>query len=295
MITAWSIDWLSGTFKNGASDLDLRKATQFGYPLKTWSQTQPKFGYGQAFTHPLGHLVMANYSRPEMGVHLAFGGRALKSLAEGGQYAVDLLDWMLQSGAKITRLDLAIDVFDTPIDPSELVKKPRVSSMPGSAKKWRIWRGEDNGCTAYIGSRKSEKFMRIYDKAAETGDTSRPWTRFEVELKGTAARAAALQMSLLTDDERPKFIKGLVCALFNPDDEIFQEAMKGEAVQLKTVKDTEDNSLDWLLTTVSKSIAKAMMRRGDIDVWGLICQSVHENITAMGGEFPPDDVPDASL
>lgn len=282
MITAWSIDWLSGTFKNGASDLDLRRATQFGYPLKTWVQTQPKFGYGQAFTHPLGHLVMANYSRPEMGVHLAFGGRALKSLAEGGQYAVDLLDWMLQSGAKITRLDLAIDVFDVEIDPAILATKTRVKSAPGSAKKWRVWRGENGGCTAYIGSRKSEKFLRIYDKAAETGDKSRAWTRFEIELKGNAARAASMQMSLLTDDERPQFIKGLISALFNPDDETFQEAMKGDAVRLVTVKDTNDKSLDWLQGTVARSIAKTMLQRSDVDVWGMIVQAVHENLKASG-------------
>lgn len=281
MITAWSIDWLSGTFKTGVSDLDVRKVTCFGFPLKTWTQTQAKFGYAQAFTHPLGHLVMANYSRPEMGVHLAFGGRALKALAEGSQPATALLAWMMQQGAKITRLDLAIDVFDVAIDPSELAKVARVTNAPGSAKKWRIWRGEDQGCTAYIGSRKSEKFLRIYDKAAETGDHSRHWTRFELELKGDAARAAAAQMALLNDQERSQYIKGLIKGVFNPNDETFQTAMDGPAEVLRTTKDTEDNTLNWLLDTVARSIAKTMLRRADQDVWGSLVKAVHDNLVAM--------------
>lgn len=293
MITAWSIDWLSGTFKTGVSDLDLRKVTAFGFPLKTWTQTQAKFGYAQAFTHPLGHLIMTNYSRPEMGVHLAFGGRALRACAEGGHPATELMQWMMNEGAKITRLDLAIDVFDVEIDPAALAAAARVPNAPGSAKKWRVWRGEDEGCTAYIGSRKSEKFLRIYDKAAETGDKSRPWTRFELELKGDAARAAANHLALLSYTERPLFIKGLIKGVFNPADDVFQAAMDAPAEALKTTKDTEDNTLLWLLDTVSRSIAKTMMRRGDVDVWGQICASVHQNLVALGADLTPLD-PDLS-
>lgn len=283
MNTAWSIDWLSGTFKGNVTDMDIRKATQFGFPLKTWTPTQPKFGYGQAFLHPLGHLVMANYSRPEMGVHLAFGGRALHSLAEGGQPATNLLAWMMNEGAKITRLDLAIDVFDLAIDPIALAKCERVKNDPGSAKKWSFVGGHDEGKTAYIGSRKSEKFLRIYDKARQTGRDDILWTRFELELKGDAARAAGAQMMLLSDLERPIYIKGLIRALFNPANDDFQAIMDAPAIALKTTKDTEDTTLKWLLNTVARSIAKTMMNRADQDVWGALVKAVHENLRAMGG------------
>lgn len=280
--TAWSIDWLSGTFKGGLTDLEVRKATSFGFPLKTWSQSQPRFGYSMAFTHPFGHYVMSNFSRAEMGVHLAFGGRALRSLSEGGIEAVSLLDWMLKEGGKVTRLDLAIDVFDTPIDPIALAQSERVKEAPGSARKWSFVKGDDGGCTAYIGSRKSERFLRIYDKAAEQKLEGKNWTRFELELKSDAARAAALQMGYLTDKERGLYIQGLIKAMFNPNDPIFQEIMTSDPVILKTVKDTEDNTLDWLLNTVAKTIAKTMQRRADLDVWGMLVESVHENITALG-------------
>jgi len=283
--TAWSIDWISATFKNGASDLDIRKAMSFGFPLKTWTQTVARFGYSVCFIHPLGHSVMANYGRPEMGVHLSFGGRALSAISEGGHPATKLLDWCLTQGAKVTRIDLAIDVFAQEIDIRALASAPRVAAFPGSAKKWRLWEGDDGGCTAYIGSRKSDKFLRVYDKAAEQKRKDVNWTRFELELKGDAAKAAAFQMGSLTDAERPVFVKGLMRALFNPDDELYQSIMDAEAVILTTVKDTSDKTLEWLLNTVCKSIANTMHRRSDIDVWGLIVEGVRANLVAgaMGG------------
>jgi len=276
--TAWSIDWISGTFKGDLNDLDIRKVCTFGFPLKAWTQAVPRFGYSVCFIHPFGHYVMANYGRPEMGVHLAFTGRALRSLSEGGIEAASMLSWMLEQGAKITRLDLAIDAFDLDIDPMLLAQAPRVPDAPGTARKWSFVKGHDDGCTAYIGSRKSEKFLRIYDKAAEQGLKDRKWVRFELEFKSDAAKAAAHHFGLLGDAERPGYIKGLIRDLFNPQDETFQAVMDAPAQALKTIKDTEDNTLEWLVGAVAKSIAKTMQRRSDLDVWGMIVEAVHANL-----------------
>ncbi len=281
MNTAWCIDWLSMTFKRDITDLDIRKGMSFGFPLKTWTQTQPRFGYAVAFTHPFGHSVMANYNRPEMGVHLSMTGRALKSLAEGGVSSTTVLDWSLAEGAKMTRIDLAIDVFDVAIDIAALKNVARVSNAPGSAKKMRLWQDEGEGCTLYIGARSSEKFLRIYDKAAEQGLKDRPWVRFELELKGQAARTASIQMSLLSDKERPLFIQGLIKALFNPDDPLFQSIMASDAVTLQTTKDTEDNTIDWLLNTVAKTIAKTIIRRSDIDLWSMFQEAIRINLEQL--------------
>lgn len=285
MKTAWTIDWFSSTFKTGVTDLELRKACAFGMPLKTWAQTQPRFGYSAAFVHPFGHYVMLNLVRPEMGVHLAFTGRSLRALQEGGIPATEMLAWAMDHGARPTRLDLAIDVFDVEIDPIELASKPRVEAAPGSARKWSSLQGDKGGKTAYIGSRKSDKFLRIYDKAAESGDRSRPWTRFELELKGDAARAAAVQVRHMTDLERGEYIAGLIKGLFNPDDETFQAAMTAEAVVLQTTKDTQDKTLLWLLNSVAKTMAKTMKARGDVDVWNEFVAAVHANLVNLGVDF----------
>ena len=286
MNTAWSIDWLSVTFKTGVTDLDLRKVLSFGMPLKTWTEMQPRFGYSAAFVHPFGHYVMTNPGRPEMGVHLGMTGRSLRTLAEGAQPATNMLSWAIEHNGKVTRLDLAIDVFDQEIDPIALAACPRVDNAPGTARKWSSVQGDKGGKTAYIGSRKSEKFLRIYDKAAESGQLDRPWTRFECEFKGDAARVAAAQMVLLSDQERPLYIQGLIKGLFNPQDDTFQAAMTADAIALKTVKDTTDKTLGWLLTSVPKTLAKKMNERTDLDVWGEFVRSVHANMVALGIEFP---------
>lgn len=286
MKTAWSIDWFSCTFKHGEEMNDIRKAVSFGMPMRAWSVQQARFGYSFAMAHPFGHYVMSNPARPEMGVHLAFTGRALHELAEGEVPAVKMLKWALDQNARPTRIDLAIDVFDVEIDPQALAQSPRVKTAPGSARKWSFVKGHDKGCTAYVGSRKSDKFLRIYDKAAEQGIEGGLWTRFELELKGDAARAASVQMWMLTDEERPAFIKGLIRALFNPDDELFQAIMDAPAVALATQKDTHDGTLTWLMNTVSKTLANTMLRRSDIDVWGDFCAMVHANMVANGGIVP---------
>lgn len=283
MHTAWSIDWLSVTFKTGFTDLQLRKACSFGFPLKTWAIDKGKFGYSTAFIHPFGLLVMSNHSRPEMGVHLAFSGRALHSLAEHDITGVSLLQWALENGGRVTRLDLAIDAFEVEIDPITLASCPRIALEPGSARKWSSVKGHDGGATAYIGSRKSEKFLRIYNKAAEQHRNDILWTRLELELKSDSARAAANQFIAMTDEERPQFIKGMIKALFNPNDTTFQAVIHGaDTVKLPTVKDTDDKTLQWIMGTVAHSIAKTMARRADIDVWEELTAAVHNELTGMG-------------
>jgi len=56
-------------------------------------------------------------------------------------------------------------------------------------------RGTPDGTTAYIGSRASERFYRVYDKHAESKGTYPlgAW-RFECEYKGSRARAVASRL-----------------------------------------------------------------------------------------------------
>lgn len=289
MNTAWTIDWVSSTFKTGISDLDVRKALSFGFPLKTWTQTAPKFGYKVAFVHPFGIVVMANYARPEMGVHVILTGRSLKELSDRGVPGPKMLDWVFQEHGKVTRLDLAIDVLGTHIDLMSLGYSARVKDAPGTARKVNFYGGND-GQTVYVGSRSSEKFMRIYDKAAEQKMQGALWTRFELELKGDSARAAASQMMLLSDLERPEFIKGLMKSLYNPDVQVYQDVINAQAIPLETSKDVQDNTVTWLMNSVARTLAKTMVRRADIDVYNEFIAQVHANLVALGALEPPGPI-----
>lgn len=92
--------------------------------------------------------------------------------------------------AKITRCDLAHDFFNGEYTPDQALQdwenglftarhtKP-VAECVGS--DWLTNTGK--GKTFYIGSRKSSKYCRVYEKGKELGDLDSRWVRFELELK----------------------------------------------------------------------------------------------------------------
>lgn len=285
IVNSWAVDWISGTFKDGINDAQCRDALSFGYPKKAWTMSDGKHGYTFMLQHPFSHIIMSNPERKDMGVHVQLGGRALKTIAEGGHSAITMLEWFMREGAKLSRLDLAVDVYDHPIDIIALAQTPRRKESPGTARKWSFLKGDDGGCTAYIGSRHSDKFLRIYDKAIESGNVGRPWTRFELEFKGDAARQTAIRFMATPEAERGAMIKGLMKGLFNPDDAFYQSLMDAESYHIPAAKNTEDNTVEWLLNSVAKTLAKTIIRRSDIDVAALFLDAVQANVIA----FSPSD------
>ncbi len=55
------------------------------------------------------------------------------------------------------------------------------------------------GKTLYIGSRQSEKFLRVYEKGRQLGDKGSPWVRYEAEFK--ASKRKELPLDLLRDPD----------------------------------------------------------------------------------------------
>lgn len=286
MEVTWTIDWISATFKGTLKDSEVRNALAFGFPRKAWTEITPRFGYKHALQHPMGHIVMFNPGRPDMGIHVIMGGRSLREMMLGGHTQLEMLSWVIANGGRVTRLDLAVDVLDETIDLIALASCPRVKDAPGSARKWSQVSGSDGGQTVYIGSRQSEKFLRIYDKAIESGIRDRPWVRFELEIKGDTARQVVGEFMALPDSERSAYIRGIMRAMFNPEDRLYQSIMDAPTVLVSAGKNTEDTTLEWLLQTVAKTVAKTILRRSDVDVWGEFQHAIQAQIVALdrGGE-----------
>ncbi len=55
------------------------------------------------------------------------------------------------------------------------------------------------GKTLYVGSRQSEKFLRVYEKGMQLGDKVSPWVRYEAEFK--ASRRKELTLDILRDPD----------------------------------------------------------------------------------------------
>lgn len=135
------------------------------------------------------------------GVLVDLSGKACGAL---GDRLVPFMAWCAERG-KVRRLDLAID------DRRELVTYERLSEAIDTGAlvtrargvHWIIGKdaatGARGGFTLYIGSRSSERCVRIYDKAAErlerAGEVvAGSWMRIELEATGHYADALAREV-----------------------------------------------------------------------------------------------------
>lgn len=210
MDTRVSIDWLSITFTWDAfgvmaaqplnDALSKHIVEGLGMPFTgQWQPCSPLQGYGRAIVNKAG--VRVNFSRPGSpnGVHVVYSGGTLK--------VYDWEDLLLKAyklNGQVTRIDLAYDVLGQFIDIVDLYNEVKSGRCITPSKKYSYIEG-NSGQTLYIGSRQSERMLRIYDKAAETGSPGH-WTRFELEAKGAKARQFAHYIGAEGADAIPALI-----------------------------------------------------------------------------------------
>ena len=129
--------------------------------------------------------------------HVRLGSRPSGCLLSlSGQQSSNKWRDAFMAAENCSRLDLAVDVTcDPPMAMlarhiyAKMIHGPLRNGRPSSS---RLIVGSDGGSTAYIGSRQSEFFGRVYDKGIEQKTHSRgQWWRWELEVKGDAAKRVA--------------------------------------------------------------------------------------------------------
>jgi len=121
------------------------------------------------------------------GILVDLPGRACAAM---GERLVPFLAWALAHNGRVTRIDWAID------DRDERVTLARILDADAKDTLVTRWRGDLGifqnrkrgiltGWTVYLGTRKSEAMLRIYDKAGEQRrkghESAGPWVRVELE------------------------------------------------------------------------------------------------------------------
>lgn len=159
---------------------------------------RPLQNYNQAVSLVYGSIHW-NTERPEQKRLVQFTGTDLAGLLAAGEDISRLLGYVAGlGGLNVTRLDFAVDVRGWGARPEDLktafdAGRGITAAQSATFVDGRKRSGESTGSTLYLGSRSSEKFMRVYDKAAQMG-VDGDWIRVELELKGDAARAALFAM-----------------------------------------------------------------------------------------------------
>ena len=216
------IDWLSFT---DVQSYDLYASlSHFGFSIDEFVEADKgASGYKKMLLHRGSTLRVLYEGNDNMGIHYDFSGSSIQELF---RHFVD--DWSsdtpfgpaidmdfdvlrelllrIRLAGHVTRLDLAIDDKGDPYFTLPDIEEILESEL--FVSKFRSWQMVKDctttnvltGCTIYLGSRRSDIMLRIYDKQLEQiakkveGSADVPWVRWELELKNQYANTALLDL-----------------------------------------------------------------------------------------------------
>jgi hypothetical protein len=260
-----TIDWLSFTQK-GMSREELPFIPDFHDKHQKFPTT-PRFGYLKAKECECGLVVYFGDKSERMGAHFVYSGASLRILIGEGVHPTEVNDYHRFLGHVCTRLDLALDVRDCAEINQFIEEEVRRNRWSGTARSANIVKSTTSEAqTVYVGSRQSETFLRMYNKAAEQrvrGD----WTRLEVELKRRSAERYSQHLagqSALAVGELAKFLIDRQCHL---DGSLWETLLRTplQAVSVPQVR-TPDRA-KWLIETCAPSLGRELQKPGKQDLW----------------------------
>lgn len=178
------IDWLQFTIKNRTYIDVIVSILQYNLNL---FQTLPKGMMGYKSQTAFDNIKVLYDGKEDMGVHVILSGQGCRQY-ETKESILWLLDRINENEGKLTRIDIALDDFKGNLIPFKKIKKDIIKG--NIITKWkssleynkRDTNGKILGETISLGSRTSDTYLRIYDKALEQGYDG-IWNRIEVEIK----------------------------------------------------------------------------------------------------------------
>jgi DNA relaxase NicK len=127
--------------------------------------------------------------------------------------------WVFEQHGHLGRIDVALDDRSGVIDIDRIYASVVAGNCVSHFRQSRLisgldlGSGTDTGKTICLGSRQSDTYLRIYDKAAEQRSKEKPvdgsWIRWEMEWKAERAQAVGMALSGLDQDSFQKYIVGV--------------------------------------------------------------------------------------
>jgi DNA relaxase NicK len=178
-------------------------------------------------------------------------------------------------GYRASRIDLAATVWydraRQEVAREAYAASTSVVHRAGRPPSGGLYLNASGGSTCYVGSRSSEKYGRIYDKAAESGsaDYRNSW-RYELELKGDSAAVTAVQLSKKSDYRR--VISEYVAGYFAPRGvRIDWHGVEPNDLPDPTGRLSDDDSrLAWLASAVAPAVRQLSSRIGLSELLGAL-------------------------
>lgn len=230
---SYKIDWLSFSIPTECDQIDdnhFQILRSLDYDLKNFDTISGRYFYNSGIT--LGNYLNVFFNNAN--VEKIKGSTDTVTYQWTGQGCVDLYDridgnwWgflrdIKELGAKVTRLDIALDDFVGVLKFSTILSKLEKGHYKSSKKSYNVVRSSDvnrndKGLTIYIGSARSTSstgnyYLRMYDKKAqylekgqllpEEIEQAEFWQRYEISYTKQKADEVA---EMLSDGEPVDYI-----------------------------------------------------------------------------------------
>jgi len=205
-----------------------------------------------------------------------FGRRDASALLQlSGQLADAYADTLVPMADRVSRVDLAVTVRLPTPDPflgetTYAQASNYRADHPKAALPWLV-QDDDGGCTAYVGKRTSDTFLRVYNKQAESTQAHdavaearyQSCWRYELECKGDTAKAMATAAT--SGSSRAAFVQGQLHEYCRKHgiEPVFPN--DGDRMLIPGFRRRSDyqSRLAWLRSSVRPAIA-AMLPEGDM-------------------------------
>lgn len=257
MIVTQTVDWLSATFKRTSADGFYGAAYPPHFVITGEFSKRGIQGYDKVFLYDDGRMECENLKRSDMGVHVIWSGNTIREIHHRYDMTpYDQFKW-LYDRAKITRLDVALDVRESGLNIPELSALIKQGRAQISAKKaLAVVDALGDGKTQYVGQKTASAYLKIYDKAAETGVVG-DWVRIEATFQKKKAVPASNVFAQTND------AKGLILSVANfPTHTLWKEIFATNALSVKEDRQRPNTEV-WLLGVVANTLANASRKNPD--------------------------------
>lgn len=266
------VDYLALTFKEKPPNLpelfDERKEL-----YETSSEdVRPLQGYSKAKALVSGALVLWGETR--MGTHIICSGNVLQIARNADCKDKTLVVQALRQGARVTRIDLAIDLLGCRMTPETVKRAWQAGEIQTRATKARQWQQlDDAGHTVYIGAPTSDRIARVYDKNADLGlESDERWTRMELQNRGRWARATA--SALASSLETLTVAAGAFQKFMQWENQEYQAVLNRKKADIVPETPPEHDTIGWLIDQVAPAFARFEFEHPSVDLMAIFLQAL---------------------
>jgi DNA relaxase NicK len=260
MTLTFSVDWINYT----ALELGTRVLTSVPYPVQgqEWEATVPSKGYNMALANKQGCKLSWHNRRDDMGVHVQYSGQSLNKYATIGATHNLIANHHHAAHDRCTRVDLALDVREEHMNIGKLASMVKIGTTDVKTKSFSHILSQDGGETLYLGSRQSEQYLRIYNKAAQQ-ETTGDWVRVELELKGSRAHEVGVMLAMKGESDMMQTARGLIRNIANFNDDVWQRVVGDMSISIAKAQVNEPDTKGWLLGSVAPAMGKYIRETDD--------------------------------